>query len=46
MNQLEDADISPHMYGHLIFDKEARNTHWGKRQHLQQVVLVILGGCI
>lgn len=25
--------------GHLIFDKEIKNTHWGKkRQHPQQMV--------
>jgi len=30
MNQIKDLDISPHMHGHLIFVKEARNIHWEK----------------
>ena len=28
---MEDPDINSHAYGHLIFDKEARNTHWKKK---------------
>jgi hypothetical protein len=46
-NRTEDPEISPHTYGHLIFGKEARNTHWKKdRQHLQQMLLAKLDGCI
>ena len=44
-NKTEDSDISLH--NHQIFDEEARDIHWGKkRQHLQQMVLVKLDGCI
>jgi hypothetical protein len=27
---IEDAEISPHTYGHLTFDKEAKNIQWKK----------------
>lgn len=31
-NQIEDIDLNPHTYGHLIFDfKKFRNTHWKKK---------------
>jgi len=30
-NQIEGPDLNPHTWGHLIFYKEARNAHWGKR---------------
>ena len=29
-NQIEDPDINPHTYEHLIFDKEAKNIKWKK----------------
>ena len=29
-HMIEDLDINPHTYGHLIFEKEARNTHCKK----------------
>ena len=29
-NQIEDPDDNPQAYEHLVFDKEARNTHWKK----------------
>jgi hypothetical protein len=29
-NQIEDPDINLYKYGQLIFDREARNTHWKK----------------
>ena len=24
-------DMNPHAYGHVIFNKETRNTQWGKK---------------
>lgn len=33
-NLTEDPNINSHIYGYLIFDKEARNTHWKKRKQL------------
>jgi hypothetical protein len=29
-NTIEDPEINPHTYGHLIFDKEAKTTQWKK----------------
>jgi hypothetical protein len=29
-NRIEDPDIKPHTYGHLIFDKDAKNIQWKK----------------
>ena len=29
-NKIENPDINPHTYGYLIFDKEGKNTQWGK----------------
>ena len=26
--ELEDQEIKPHTYGHLIFDKESKNIQW------------------
>ena len=28
-NKIENTDINSYTYGHLILDKEAKNTHWG-----------------
>jgi hypothetical protein len=33
-NQIEDSDINPYTCGHVIFDKEARNTHWKKKDNI------------
>jgi hypothetical protein len=30
VNRIEDLDMNPHNYTHLIFDKEAKNTWWRK----------------
>lgn len=27
-NRIQDPEVNPHTYSHLIFDKEARNTQW------------------
>ena len=29
-NRIEDPDVNPHIYGHLIFDREAKNIQWKK----------------
>ena len=38
-NQIEDPDINPYTYEHLIFDKEVKIIQWKKRKYLQQMVL-------
>jgi uncharacterized protein (DUF736 family) len=30
-NRIEDPEMNPHTYGHLIFDKEAKTIQWKKR---------------
>jgi hypothetical protein len=41
-NRIEDTEMNPHTYGHLIFDKGAKTIQGEKRQHFQQMVLVQL----
>ena len=41
-NRIEDSEMNPHTYGHLIFDKGAKTIQWKKRQHFQQMVLAQL----
>ena len=38
-NKIENTEISPYIYGYLIFDKGSKNIQQGKRQLLQKVVL-------
>jgi hypothetical protein len=30
-NRIEDPEMNPHTYGHLIFDKRAKTIQWKKR---------------
>ena len=42
-NKIEDPEMNPHTYGHLIFDKGAKTIQWEKNiQHFQQMVLAQL----
>jgi hypothetical protein len=40
--RIEDQDMNPHTYGHLIFDKGTKTLQWKKRHHFQQMVLAQL----
>jgi hypothetical protein len=36
MEYIEDPEVKPHTYGHLIFDKEAKNIQWKKESILNK----------
>jgi uncharacterized protein (DUF736 family) len=38
-SRIEDPEMNLHTYGHLFFDKKDKTIQWGKRKHLQQMVL-------
>jgi hypothetical protein len=38
-DRIEDPELNPQMYGHMIFDKEVKTISW-KKYHIQQMVLV------
>jgi hypothetical protein len=38
-NRIEDQDMHPHNYAHLIFDKGSKNIRWRKDTTLQQTLL-------
>jgi hypothetical protein len=38
-NKIENPDMNPHTYGHLIFNKGSESIQWTKKQHFQQMVL-------
>ena len=41
-NRVEDPEMNPHTYGHLIFDKEAKTFQWKKDSIFQQMVLAVI----
>ena len=40
-NRIEDPEMNPHSYGHLIFGKGPKTIQWEK-EHFQQMVLAEL----
>jgi hypothetical protein len=30
-NRIKDTEVNPYTYGHLVFDKEAKNIQWQKK---------------
>jgi hypothetical protein len=40
--RIDNPEMNPHNYGHLIFDKVTKTFHWKKDRIFQQIVLVQL----
>jgi hypothetical protein len=38
-NRIEDPEMNPYTYDHLIFDKGAKTIQWKKDRIFQQIVL-------
>jgi hypothetical protein len=34
LNRIEDPEMNPHTYGHLIFDKRAKTIQWKKKDSI------------
>jgi hypothetical protein len=34
-NRIEDAEMIPHTYGHLILENGCKTIQWEKKQHIQ-----------
>jgi hypothetical protein len=35
-NRIEDPDLNPYSYAHVIFEKSAQNIIWGKDSHFNK----------
>jgi hypothetical protein len=45
-NRVEELDMNPHSYAHVIFDKVAKKNTMERRQPLQQMVLGKVAICL
>jgi hypothetical protein len=36
-DRIEDPEMNPHTYGHVVFEKGAKIIQWIKRQHVQKL---------
>jgi hypothetical protein len=43
-NRIEDPEVNPHTYGHLIFNKEAKTIQWKKEKKASLTHVVDLTG--